>query len=198
MDTFKNALKETLRIGGREILREKNRLAAYLADLLPGQKREVRIFSKSCSDAMLRMFDEADSRDGESQLRTVYKVRHMLMEEEGLTEEWAEKMVRALAYALDWDCESCQEAGLKKDETIVETGSNNLYAKFSMFIERQEKAYNDLLEKFKGLEKRLEEKESRETVCEMVIAIGSNRAGQCDVKKWKEIMALACRGVHTV
>lgn len=71
MDTFKNALKETLRIGGREILREKNRLAAYLADLAPDQKREVRIFSKSCGGTLLRMFDEADGGDGETQRRCI-------------------------------------------------------------------------------------------------------------------------------
>ena len=109
MDTFEISLKEALRVGGREILRERNRLSAYLADLAPDKKREVRIFSKSCSASMLRMFDEADGGDGEMKMRTVYKARHVLMEEEGLSEKWAEKIVRALAYALGWDCENGTE-----------------------------------------------------------------------------------------
>ena len=59
MDTFENALKETLRIGGREILREKYRLTADLADLAPDQKREVRIFQKLCE----KLIQESDWLD---------------------------------------------------------------------------------------------------------------------------------------
>lgn len=129
MDAFKEALKEAFRIGGRELLRNRNRLTAYLSDLAPNQK-EVHIFSKSCSGALLRMFDEANGRDRDVQRRTMYKARHMLMEEEGLTEEWADKMVNALVYALKWDCGSWQTAGSKKDEAAAGKESNHLGADF--------------------------------------------------------------------
>ena len=188
MDTFKNALKETLRIGGREILREKNRLSAYLADLAPDQKREVRIFSKSCSEAMLRMFDEADGRDRETRLRTVYKVRHMLMEEEGLTEVWAENMVRSLVYALDWECmidvkEDCSQTVCG---TVVATGDNS-YGQCGIGEWKEITAVACGNGHTAGLKKD-----------GTVAAVGDYRAGQCSVSEWKEITAVACGNCHTI
>ena len=183
MDTFEISLKEALRVGGREILRERNRLSAYLADLAPDKKREVRIFSKSCSASMLRMFDEADGGDGEMKMRTVYKARHMLMEEEGLSEKWAEKIVRALAYAFGWDCENGTEengSGRAVCGIVVAAGYNG-YGQCNVSEWEGITAVACGYYHTVGLKKD-----------STAVAAGDNSYGQCNVSEWKGITAVAC------
>lgn len=107
VDSFDQALSKIIRMSGRGILRERNRLAAYLSDLAPDHRKEIRIFTKSCSDALLGLFYASD-QERNMRPQAVSKAGQMLMDSEGLSQKWTDIVVNALVNAFGWDSDGQQ------------------------------------------------------------------------------------------
>ena len=102
VDSFDQALSRIIRMSGCGILWERNRLAAYLSDLAPDHRKEIRIFTKSCSDALIGLFCESD-QGGHTRQQAISKAEQMLQDSEGLSQKWTDIVVTALVNAFGWE-----------------------------------------------------------------------------------------------
>ena len=108
--TFDRALLKTIQLAGRDVLKDRQKLIAHLSDLAPACRKEIRIFAKCCSPALLEWF-LADIPAG-SRRQTVEKAKIFLQEEEGLSPEWAKCVTGSLAFALGWMTEEAGSQGV--------------------------------------------------------------------------------------
>lgn len=100
--SFDQALSKIIKMSGCGILRERNRLAAYLSDLAPNHRKEIRIFTKSCSDTLLGLFYISD-QGGHTRQQAISKAEQILMDSEGLSQKWTDIVVNALVKAFGWE-----------------------------------------------------------------------------------------------
>lgn len=103
IDSFDKALLRVIRFAGIEILKNKKMLVAFLFDMSPEYSKEIRIFSKSCGDTLLRMFCIPKSANENQRKQVIGKAKKILLEEEGLQELWVDVIINALVYALEWE-----------------------------------------------------------------------------------------------
>ena len=103
MDTFREVLRQIVDRSGEEILEDKNRLIAHLADMGAGCRKEIRIFRKNCGKELIWIFCRANGLSKKERQAAMRRARYQLREEEGLAKEWADMIAEALAYALGWE-----------------------------------------------------------------------------------------------
>jgi len=99
--SFDKALLKIVRMSGYGILKERKRLAAYLSDLAPDHRNEIRIFSKSCSDTLINLFCASDQGEHTRQ-QTISKAKQMLLDREGLSQTWTDMIVDELVNVFGW------------------------------------------------------------------------------------------------
>ena len=103
IDSFDKALLKVIRFARIEILKNKKKMIAYLVDMAPNYGKEIRLFSTSCSNTLLRMFCISKDVDENQQKQVIVKAKKILLEEECLQEWWVDTIVNALVYALEWE-----------------------------------------------------------------------------------------------
>lgn len=99
IDTLGKAIYQAISTGGLDLLTSNERISGYLLDLLPDQKKEIRIFTKTFDDDYLSMYRNAFEQTGTGIEVTMNKLRSVFIEEEGLSDTWANML-----------CENCQMA----------------------------------------------------------------------------------------
>lgn len=99
IDTLGKAIYQAISTGGLDLLTSSERISGYLLDLLPDQKKEIRIFTKTFDDDYLSMYRDAFEQTGTGIEVTMNKLRSVFIEEEGLSDTWANML-----------CENCQMA----------------------------------------------------------------------------------------
>lgn len=99
IDTLGKAIYQAISTGGLDLLTSSERISGYLLDLLPDQKKEIRIFTKTFDDDYLTMYRNAFEQTENDIEVTMNKLRSVFVEEEGLSDTWANML-----------CENCQMA----------------------------------------------------------------------------------------
>lgn len=99
IDTLGKAIYQAISIGGLDLLTSSEKISGYLMDLLPDKKKEIRIFTKTFDGDYLSMYRNIFERTENDIEVTMNKLRSVFIEEEGLSETWANML-----------CENCQMA----------------------------------------------------------------------------------------
>ena len=99
IDTLGKAIYQAISTGGLDLLTSNERISGYLLDLLPDQKKEIRIFTKTFDDDYLSMYRNAFEQTENDIEATMNKLKSVFIEEEGLSDIWANML-----------CENCQMA----------------------------------------------------------------------------------------
>lgn len=99
IDTLGKAIYQAISTGGLDLLSSSERISGYLLDLLPDQKKEIRIFTKTFDDDYLSMYRNAFEQTENDIEVTMNKLKSVFIDEEGLSDIWANML-----------CENCQMA----------------------------------------------------------------------------------------
>ena len=196
IDSFDKALLKVIHWQGKEILKNKTRLLAYLFDLAPDYKKEIRIFSKACSPELLQLFYGTGVNDSFQHKEIINKARILLLEEEGLSLAWADSVINALIYALEWEDRTVfigeqkdkkeDTSALSKEIAVLAVGDNGYgqcdIEEWDNIVSVSSRYWHTI-----GLKKD-----------KTVVAVGDNQYGQCNVKEWENIVAVSCGSEHTV
>ena len=100
VNTLGEAIYKAISDRGIEILDNHQNMYAYLLDTIPELKREIRIFSKSFEKECLVLYKEAFNKNANEVELTMQQIKHLLIEEEGLSEEWTSKICKECRQAL--------------------------------------------------------------------------------------------------
>lgn len=101
IDTLGKAIYKTISDCGIDILANKDKISGYLLDIVPSLKKEVRIFSKTFDDDYMAIYRTAFGQNTNKVILTMNRLRRLFIEEEGLSEVWADTI-----------CDNCQQAVL--------------------------------------------------------------------------------------
>lgn len=99
VDTLAKAIFKAVYEHGTEMLTSLGRISGYLFDMVPDLKKEIRIFSKAFNNDYIALFREAFDLDIDSVKLIMKKFRRFFIEEEGLSDYWADLL-----------CENCFQA----------------------------------------------------------------------------------------
>lgn len=99
IDTLGKAIYQAISTGGLDLLTSSERISGYLMDLLPDKRKEIRIFTKTFDEDYLSMYRNAFEQTENDIEVTMKKLRSVFIEEEGLSDTWANML-----------CENCQMA----------------------------------------------------------------------------------------
>lgn len=99
IDTLGKAIYQAVSTGGLDLLTSSEKISGYLMDLLPDQRKEIRILTKTFDDDYLSMYRNAFEQTENGIEVTMNKLRSVFIEEEGLSDTWANML-----------CENCQMA----------------------------------------------------------------------------------------
>lgn len=95
IDTLGKALYKAISIEGLDLLMSTGKISGYLLDLIPDLKK-VRIFTKTFDDDYIALYRSAFGQNENDILVTINKLKSLFIEEEGLSEVWADML-----------CENC-------------------------------------------------------------------------------------------
>ncbi len=91
-DSLGKALYMAVSERGRDILANPSQISGYLFDIVPELRKEVRIFSKFFSGEYLAVYRDAFEMDIPDAEVSMNKLKHALVEEEGLSQTWADML----------------------------------------------------------------------------------------------------------
>lgn len=100
---------------GIRIFEKPKQLFSYLLDVAPSLKKDIRIFSKAFSEEYTEYIKVALEQENELAKITINKIKHLMMED-GMSEEWAEKICNQLLGAIVYIKE--EESSLTKVEVV--------------------------------------------------------------------------------
>lgn len=81
---------------GIEIIKNPQQLNGLMMDMAPALRKEIRIFSKTVTDEYVGYVKETFVQDMETAKATINKLRTLFIEEEGLSETWADMICNGL------------------------------------------------------------------------------------------------------
>jgi len=90
IDSVDRAIYAIINEAGIDVLQDKKRFLAYLNDIAIDFKKEVKIISKACETRILAHISDAASQDYNDATLTMQKVRMSLIEDEGMSDKWAD------------------------------------------------------------------------------------------------------------
>lgn len=99
-DTLEQALFLAIQHAGEEILNNPRKLVGLMTDLAPTLQKEIRIFSKSISDGYAHYLVEAYSAPPADVVMKLNNLKRLLIDEEGLSENWAESLIQSIQGAI--------------------------------------------------------------------------------------------------
>lgn len=102
-DSLSKAIYGATEEFGTEIFQSPKKLTAYLLDAAPKLKKEIRIFSKALDEKRLLSVKAAFEEDESSAVEGIIeRLKYSLIEEEGLSESWAEIIGENLLKAAEY------------------------------------------------------------------------------------------------
>lgn len=81
---------------GDGVLQNLRQLSGFMMDTAPNLKKEIRIFSKTVTDDYVTSIRALFDQDIDSAETIIRKLRQLFIEEEGLSEAWADMICEAL------------------------------------------------------------------------------------------------------
>ena len=84
---------------GIDMLSSVGKISGFLYDMVPELKKEIKIFTKTFDEEYLTLYRDAFAQDLKSVEITMNKLRRIFIDEEGLSEIWADML-----------CENCYQA----------------------------------------------------------------------------------------
>lgn len=100
IDSFPNAILKVISSFGISILSEQSKFLSCLLDLAPEYRKEVKIVSRVCTRDIFSEMIRWPSANETTQTASIARMKTILAEEEGLSDEWAEKIIDGFAYAI--------------------------------------------------------------------------------------------------
>lgn len=100
VDSFGRAIYKVFIEAGIETLNQKGRFLSLMMDYAPQYKKEIRMVNKSCSQELLSQIAAWASPEVLISLEKT-RVRVILLEEEGLSESWADQICDAFSGAFE-------------------------------------------------------------------------------------------------
>lgn len=91
-DSLDKAIYGVITKAGINILQNPRQLLGYLLDIAPELKKEIRIFSKAYNEEYLMYVRDVFEKEISEAELVLYKLRHIFIEEEGLSENWADML----------------------------------------------------------------------------------------------------------
>lgn len=101
-ETLGEAIYHVVTQNGLEILSDMGRMAGYLYDIVPGLKKEIRIFEKSFDEKCIARYKEAFEQDLELAKGTLAIMKEIFVEEEGLSDSWADILYKNCFQAVSY------------------------------------------------------------------------------------------------
>ena len=99
-DTLDKAIYGAIAKMGKGILMNPRQLSGFMMDTAPGLKKEIRIFSKTVNEDYAGQIKSAFEEDVEAAEVTIKKLHHLFVEEEGLSDNWADMLCESLYGAI--------------------------------------------------------------------------------------------------
>ena len=96
IDTLEKALYVVIQKFGEDILFNSSKMHGYLMDLAPSLKKEIKIYSKSINTEQVNLIKDALNQPENEARHTLERLRFFLVEEEGLSEQWATMIIECL------------------------------------------------------------------------------------------------------
>ncbi len=98
-DTLDKAIYGALMSGGLDILKEPSKLSAYMFDMCPDLKKEIRIFSRTVTSDYAKDVVTAFKTDIQKADDIFLNIKMQMVENDGVSETWAETICNALRCA---------------------------------------------------------------------------------------------------
>lgn len=95
-DSLDKAIYGAITKMGDGVLQNLRQLSGFMMDTAPNLKKEIRIFSKTITDDYVTSIRTLFDQDIDSAETTIRKLRQLFIEEEGLSEAWADMICEAL------------------------------------------------------------------------------------------------------
>lgn len=85
---------------GKGVLMNPRQLCGFMLDTAPGLRKEIRIFSKTVNEDYVGYIKSAFEQEVEDAEVTINKLHHLFIEEEGLSDNWADMLCTGLYGAI--------------------------------------------------------------------------------------------------
>jgi len=89
-DSLDKAIYHVVEKRGISVFKNMKLLVSFMMDIAPNLHKEIRIFSKAVTDKYTGIIESAFNAHEEELDLIVKKLRHLIIDEEGLSSEWAE------------------------------------------------------------------------------------------------------------
>lgn len=99
-DSLDKAIYGAITKMGDGVLQNLRQLSGFMMDTAPNLKKEIRIFSKTVTDEYITYIKTLFDQDVSEAETTIRKLRQLFVEEEGLSESWADMICEGLHGAL--------------------------------------------------------------------------------------------------
>ncbi len=99
-DTLDKAIYGAIAKMGKTVLSNPRQLSGFMMDTAPGLKKEIRIFSKTVTEDYITHIKNAFDEDVDAVENTINKLHHLFVEEEGLSDNWADMLCTGLYGAI--------------------------------------------------------------------------------------------------
>lgn len=99
-DSLEKAIYGAISKMGKTVLLNPRQLSGFMLDTAPGLKKEIRIFSKAVNDDYVGYIRDAFEESVEAAEKTINKLHHLFVEEEGLSDNWADMLCSGLYGAI--------------------------------------------------------------------------------------------------
>ncbi len=99
-DSLDKAIYSAIINKGIEILQYPQQLSGYLMDIAPKLKKEIRILSKTLDKEYMIYLKEIFEKEKTDNEIIIKKLKHLFIENEGLSENWADMICEALLEAI--------------------------------------------------------------------------------------------------
>lgn len=176
--TIESAVKEIIEQRGATILNTPSIFCAILDDLVPHLHQERKIFRRALTDEAGSLLLLAITAEEQERDIILGKLKLYFTDDMGLSNDWSNHLISVFSAAFNWDY-------MIHTFPIVEASTESTRPSFNthkLSKTISAGAFHTLAIRENGT----------------VIATGDNRAGQCNVSSWKDIIAVAGGVFHSV
>lgn len=99
-DTLDKAIYGAIAKMGKTVLSNPRQLSGFMMDIAPGLNKEIRIFSKTVTKDYITYIKNAFDEDVDVAENSINKLHHLFVEEEGLSDNWADMLCIGLYGAI--------------------------------------------------------------------------------------------------
>lgn len=99
-DTLDKAIYGAIAKMGKTVLSNPRQLSGFMMNIAPGLNKEIRIFSKTVTKDYISYIKNAFDENVDVAENLINKLHHLFVEEEGLSDNWADKLCTGLYGAI--------------------------------------------------------------------------------------------------